>query len=260
MPTAQAVIDTILAGIGVPTLRETVDVVVAGDSSREVTGIVTTFLASHDVLRQAAAAGANLIISHEPVFYNHYNRMDWLADDAVYHAKRQFADDHGLVVWRLHDYWHRRQPDGVLIGMLKALAWLDYSDPAEPARLALPPTPLGELVAHIEAKLGAKRALVIGAPNELCSKAALLVGAQGAERHIMALRGDIDLLIAGEVNEWETPEYVRDARAQGFAKALIVTGHFASEDAGMAYLAAWLRPLLPGVPVTHIASGDPFAR
>ncbi len=84
------------------------------------------------------------------------------------------------------------------------------------------------------------------------------MGAPGGEWQIKALSGEIDVLIAGEINEWETPEYVRDARAQGLAKALIVTGHEVSEEAGMAYLAEWLRDRIPDVPITHIPSGDPF--
>jgi len=258
MPTVQAIIDTIVTTVPGAPFAETVDVVVTGDSAREVTGIVTTFLASWQVLQQAAALGANFIISHETAFYNHQNRTDWLADNAVYLAKKQLCDEFGLVIWRLHDYWHRRQPDGILIGVLQALEWTEYGDPAAPTSIHLPPTRLADLAAHIEQRLGCRRLLVLGDSDQVCSKAALLVGAQGAERHIRALSGDIDVLIVGEVNEWETPEYVRDARAQGIAKALIVTGHHASEEAGMAYLADWLRPRFPDLPITHIPSGDPF--
>ena len=62
----------------------------------------------------------------------------------------------------------------------------------------------------------------------------------------------------GEVREWETSEYARDAIAQGRAKALIVTGHASSEEPGMEYLVEWLQPLVPGVPITHVPVGDAF--
>jgi putative NIF3 family GTP cyclohydrolase 1 type 2 len=258
MPTIQAVIDHILSEVPGAPFAETVDVVVAGDPTREVTGVVTTFLASWDVLQQAIALEANFIISHETSFYNHQNRTDWLADNAVYLAKKRLIDEAGLVIWRLHDTWHRRQPDGILIGMLHALEWTAYSDPAAPTLIHLPPTRLADLAAYIERRLGCRRLLVLGDADQVCSRAALLVGAQGAERHIKALSGDVDVLIVGEVNEWETPEYVRDARGQGEAKALIVTGHQPSEEAGMAYLVEWLQPRFPEIKMTHIPSGDPF--
>ncbi len=155
MPTIQAVIDTILRDMDVATLPQTVDVVVAGDPAQEVTGIATTFVASQAVLQRAVDAGANLVISHETPFYNHQNQVDWLAQDPVYAAKKQFADENGLVIWRSHDYWHRRQPDGIVIGMLQALDWTEYSDPATPTLIHLPPTRLGDLVAQVKTKLGA---------------------------------------------------------------------------------------------------------
>ena len=258
MPTIQAVIDLILAEMHVPTLPQTVDVVVAGNPAQTVTGVATTFVASQEVLQRAVDAGANLVISHETLFYNHQNHVDWLEGDPVYTAKKQFVDQHRLVVWRLHDYWHRRQPDGILTGMLRALDWTAASDSATPMLIHLPPTRLGDLVAYVQAKLGSQRMLVIGDADQVCSKVMLLPGFAGAEWQIKVLGGDVDVVITGEVHEWETSEYVRDARYQGLNKALIVMGHEVSEEAGMAYLADWLRERLADVPITHIPSGDPF--
>ena len=64
--------------------------------------------------------------------------------------------------------------------------------------------------------------------------------------------------LPGEVREWETSEYARDAVAQGRDKALIVLGHAKSEEPGMAYLVEWLQPLVPGVTITHVPVGDAF--
>ena len=68
----------------------------------------------------------------------------------------------------------------------------------------------------------------------------------------------LDLLICGEVNEWELVGYVRDAQAYGHTLGLIVIGHQPTEEAGMAYLAQWLRPKLQDIPVTHVSSGFPL--
>jgi hypothetical protein len=48
------------------------------------------------------------------------------------------------------------------------------------------------------------------------------------------------------------------ARCTGAGTALIVLGHAISEEAGMAYLAEWLRARVPDVPITHVPAGDPF--
>src|SRR5271163_1344511 len=66
--TAQEIVDRIRKNIGVDWKPETVDTFKAGNPSTAVTGIVTTALASLDVLGRAVKAGANLIISCEPTF------------------------------------------------------------------------------------------------------------------------------------------------------------------------------------------------
>jgi Tfp pilus assembly ATPase PilU len=68
-----------------------------------------------------------------------------------------------------------------------------------------------------------------------------------------------DVLIVGEVHEWETAEYIRDARLMGGKTSLIVLGHSVSEEPGMEWLVQWLQPKVPGMPIRHIASGEPFS-
>src|ERR1700722_8534439 len=68
--TAQDIVDRIQKNIGVEWKPETVDTFKAGDPSTVVTGIVTTALASLDVLGRAVKAGANLIVTCEPTFYS----------------------------------------------------------------------------------------------------------------------------------------------------------------------------------------------
>lgn len=98
---------------------------------------------------------------------------------------------------------------------------------------------------------------VVGRPGMVCRHAALLVGAIGGRVHISVLaRDDVDVAICGEINEWDTSEYLRGAIRLGQNKALIVVGHQPSEEAGMAYLAEWLRQRVDGVPITHIPSGN----
>src|SRR5262245_26451220 len=69
--TAQQVIDRIKKNVGVPWRDQTVDTFKAGDPNARVTGVATTMMATFDVLKRAAAAGRNLIITHEPTFYDH---------------------------------------------------------------------------------------------------------------------------------------------------------------------------------------------
>jgi hypothetical protein len=65
-------------------------------------------------------------------------------------------------------------------------------------------------------------------------------------------------VICGEINEWETSEYIRDAFYQGRKVALVVLGHSVSEEPGMQWLVPVLQQKVPGVPITHLVSGDAF--
>ena len=55
---------------------DTVDTIKAGDPNREVKRIATCLTATPDVLRAAREWGADLLITHEPTFYDHFDRHD----------------------------------------------------------------------------------------------------------------------------------------------------------------------------------------
>ncbi len=117
---------------------------------------------------------------------------------------------------------------------------------------------MATLVQHLKTRLGADTVAVMGAPDMACQRVALMVGFPGAQRQIEALRQGIDVLVTGELHEWETAEYVRDALYEGQPQALIVLGHAVSEEAGMAYLVEWLQARLPDIPIQHVPTGSPF--
>lgn len=253
------VIETILKEIPGAPLQETVDTLKSGDGGTEVTGIVTTFIATAGVLRRAVDLGVNFIITHEPTFFNHWDKVDWLADDPVYLAKRALIEENGLVIWRFHDHWHMYEPDGILTGMIKMLGWEKYQDTKHAELFHIQPAPLSELAVFFKEKLGIPRIRMVGSVEMACQKVAMSVGSYPGEGQIAALRDlGADVLVCGEASEWQVYEYVRDANGLGLHKGLIVLGHERSEEPGMAYLAGWLKERLPGLPIQHVPAGDPL--
>ena len=69
--------------------RRTCDIVQYGDPDQVCTGIVLSCCPTAEVIRKAAELGCNLIIGHEPLFYDGWNETDWLQDNCVYQAKKQ---------------------------------------------------------------------------------------------------------------------------------------------------------------------------
>lgn len=258
--TVQEVIDLIIKDIPGSPFKETVDTIKSGDASQVVTGIVTTMFATIEVINKAIAAGANFIIAHEPVFYNHFDNTDWLENDPVYQYKTALLKKHKIAVWRCHDYIHSHKPDGVMTGVLTALGWEKYRKAEKPFVIDIPATSLQSIIGLSKQKLGIGHVRYIGNLSAMCSRIALLPGAASGKTQINLIKNEKpDLLIVGEVEEWETSEYIRDLQSSGLHTSLLVLGHIVSEEAGLEWLMKWLQERLPEVRTMHIASGDAFS-
>jgi putative NIF3 family GTP cyclohydrolase 1 type 2 len=259
--TAAAIIERIKAQVGVPWRAETVDAIVFGSPEVAVRGIATTMMATLDVVERAAAAGKNMVITHEPTFYSHQDTTAALAQDATYKHKAEVLRRHDVIVFRFHDHWHARRPDGIAVGMARELGWQGMAEPDNPRRFTLPGVPLARLVEEMEARLGARTIRVLGDPALVVKRVAASWGYTSPDPGMATFaRPDLDLLVIGESREWELVEYAQDCIRSGQKKALVVLGHVASEQAGMKYCAEWLRGFIPEAPVEFVAAGEPFWR
>lgn len=133
------VVERIIAACNIEPLEKTCDQLIVGDWECEVTGIVTTFMATVDVVRDAIAKGANLIITHEPTYFTGWDQIDWLQADPVYVQKQRLIEENEINIWRFHDHMHRMQPDLIYFGLNKELGWESYQL-SEKHSYALPPT------------------------------------------------------------------------------------------------------------------------
>jgi putative NIF3 family GTP cyclohydrolase 1 type 2 len=259
-PTAAEVVAAIQEHVGIPWQKETVDTFKAGNPDTPVTGIAVTMMATMDVLERAAANGQNLVITHEPTFYNHLDQPDGMDEsDAVWKEKRAFLEKHGMVVWRFHDHWHRRKPDGILAGMVRAMGWENYQQKENPYLFIMPERTLAALAAEVAKKLGSPVVRVVGEHGMKVTRIAFSPGSAGFVRETHALEMDnVEVLLVGETREWETVEYAADAVSEGKRKALVVIGHVPSEQAGMEECARWLKMFVKDVPIAFVPTKQPF--
>ena len=257
-PTIQEIVDLIISAVPGGIKNDTVDTFKSGDPSQPCTGIVTTFMATAEVIKKAADLGANFIITHEPTYYNHLDEVDWLKDDPVYNFKKTLIEKNGITIWRFHDYWHTVQPDGILHGLIESLGWEQYEIKNQKV-ITIPQTTVRELAVFFKEKMGLIRPFIVGDPNMICGSVALLPGAWGGKNQINFLSSEqFDVMVVGEVAEWETSEYIRDATFGGIKRSLIILGHAVSEEPGMEYLVEWLKLKVSEIPIHHVAAQEAF--
>jgi putative NIF3 family GTP cyclohydrolase 1 type 2 len=261
--TAQDVIDRIKQRVGVEWKTETVDTFKAGDPATVVTGVVTTSMATLPVLRRAAAAGANLIITSGPTFYGRADTPNPSAansNDRIFAAKNELIATKKLVIWRFSDHWRARTPDPLVQGLSDALGWSRFAAADDPARVSIPATTLGAMATGIKKKLNARGGIrVVGDPQTAIRKVALLPATTAIDAALKALPA-VDAIVAGEVREWESVEYARDTVTAGGKKGLILIGRALSEDPAMNACARWLKVIVPEVTTTWMPVGDPYWR
>jgi putative NIF3 family GTP cyclohydrolase 1 type 2 len=223
---------------------------------------VTAFSASQNVIEQADSLDANLIITHEGVFFSHQDNREGLENDPVYQQKSARIASSGVGIYRFHDDVHRYTPDGIMEGLLRELDWKPYVEHHLPhvSILSVPAMTVSEIAGHLKQRLHISYVRAAGNLSASCSRVGVLVGYRGSGPAAIPLyeQESLDLIIAGEGPEWETPEYIRDAVRQGRNQALIMLGHAESEAPGMKLLAERLKLQFPGMPVRFVQDQPVF--
>jgi putative NIF3 family GTP cyclohydrolase 1 type 2 len=257
--TAGRVIELIRENSNVDWTGNTVDQIKTGDPGTRVTGIATCFTVTMAVLREAAAMGCNMIITHEPTWYNHLDETGAFEGKPVFEEKKKFILEHHMVIFRFHDHIHRMNPDGIEAGMAEKLGLPEQEEGYSSPVFRIKETTLADYAAFLAKRLNSGSVRYIGDPAMTFSTVSLVVGAPSSLSQIRMLEDPgVEVVMTGEAREWETVEYARDAVQQGRHKALILLGHAASEEAGMVWCARWLKEFISGVPVVFIPAGDPF--
>ena len=252
--------------------ENTVDVVKCGNAEAECTGIVVTCFASIGVIKKAIELGANFIIVHEPLFWNHEDKTEHLEDSDVFRVKKQLLDEHGIVVWRDHDRMHgegwgidRKYVDGMFDGIMRELGWEQALVESElkPLIFNIPETDATGLGKQLQENIGLKGIRIIGDRHAKVSKVFICehIGGndkQANEKMLRAEKEGFDALIPLEIVDWNLCAYIRDCCMAGKPKIVYNIGHFNFEELGMRYMAKHLPSLVDGVTVHYIQSGDAF--
>ncbi|MDY5727913.1 MAG: Nif3-like dinuclear metal center hexameric protein [Erysipelotrichaceae bacterium] len=258
-------------GYGTIDETKTRDKVLYGDVDKQCTGIVTTIYASYDVIKKASELGANFIIAHEALFWNHGDHTDWLKDNETFKLKKQLLDETGITVWRDHDYIHSgimhqgRYVDGIFYGLAYELDWLDYisnDDANRPQQFTIPKTPTREVAQYLMEKMNLKGMKTMGNIDGYTEKIYLpfhIIGEADNRMLSYIEENHVDTILAMEITDFTVAIYMRDGAQAGLAKSVLAAGHFNVEEPGMKWFAEKHLPtLIKDIPVNFIQAGDSY--
>lgn len=235
----------------------TCDTCKAGSPDAEVTKIAVSMFATPEVVKDASAWGAQLLIVHEPTYYNH---MDEHSDEKLETEKRRLIEASGLTIWRFHDHPHRAHPDTICEGEMKFLApdgdITYHGFDLVRVHMHAPITPR-ELARLMEQRLGIAHIRICGAADAPCTEVSGMFGTPGGVFEELKREGS-EIVMTGEACEWALGEYARDAAQLGYRKALLILGHIGSERDGMRLTAQKLSELYPGIETRYFECGEVY--
>lgn len=263
---------------------KTCDILVAGDPDMEVRKIGSTFMATVDVIREAAAQGVNFIITHEPTWFSGSDMTQWVQDDPVYLEKKKLIEKYHMAIWRYHDHMHMGLEDQIYTGFEEEFGWKQYrvmvtdterygETEADAEQFwtqyggiyQLPKTTLRELADFFKESAHMDVVQIVGNPDMPVERVSVLVGggSLGLGREeapmIQMFKENIDVAVCGDITEWTLSAYVRDAAMMGMNKGMLVLGHERSEEWGMKYLTGWVQSITGGIPTVFLSAGEPFS-
>ncbi len=252
--------------------KTTRDKILFGNPDQECTGIVICIWPSVNVIKRALATSANLIVSHEALFWNHGDHTDWLEEqkNKTYLEKKALLEQGNICVWRDHDYIHSGIPnpqgegyvDGIFYGLAKELGWTDYIQNGESCtEFVLPQTTVQEVANRFMTKLGAAGMKLVGEKSQPVTTAEILFHVLGDAKDMIhkADKKDTSLLIAMELIDFTLTEYVKDSSQLQKNRSILCMGHFNTEEPGMKYCLEYFpKAIGEDIPTEFVKAGDMY--
>ncbi|MCR5581697.1 MAG: Nif3-like dinuclear metal center hexameric protein [Pseudobutyrivibrio sp.] len=228
-----------------------------GDPEAECTGVAVALVPTAEVIKKAAEANCNLLIVHEPIFYQTPDFDCWKGSfsNRIYEEKKELIEETHMTVWRDHDHMHANIPDSIFSGVIKYLGWEEYYEKQNKTTSCfifnMPETRVGDIAEHLKKTLNLNGIKYMGNLDNTVHKVAL-VGhlfpnsfmedgiKEDGFYHDYAMdimqtmeEQGVQLIIPGEIIEWTVLSYIRDAVAMGKNMGCLSIGHFNLEELGM---------------------------
>lgn len=230
--------------------ENTEDEFLFGDPEVEVQGIAIAWIATNKLLQEAADAGHNLFIAHEPAYYPGYESSQ--STQELIAKKEALLTKLGITLYRCHDTWDRMPEHGIVDSWASFLGFETLPRPTESFyRICLTDDltvkEIAQKVAEKIGLLGQKSVLIFGDPDRKIQRMALGTGAITRLPNMHELGAELLLVSDDGMNYWTGGHWSVDQEIP-----LLVVNHAISELPGMQALASYLQKKFPATPVKYL--------
>ncbi|HIJ74231.1 MAG TPA: hypothetical protein HPP83_09040 [Candidatus Hydrogenedentes bacterium] len=235
--------------------ERTVDTVKTGDPKRPVKKAGVCWYASIETIRAAHAAGCDLLICHEPTFWQHETPEGRWRDREPGLTKKKFLEETGMVVLRAHDTWDQWPKIGIRDSWA---AWLGLDKRVYESKghrlhaiYEIPEQTLRQFAQYVARKigpLGEDSVQVMGDPERKVSRPAVGVGCAGPDESVVDAGADVLIVCFDGAPYWAVRE-----RLHEYGAAIITLEHGTTEMPGMENMCKHFAEKFPEIEFVYLA-------
>ncbi len=235
--------------------ERTVDTVKCGDPTRPVKKVGVSWFSSIDDIRAAIHAGCDLLIVHEPTFWEHAAPEQSWRNRGPGIAKSKALAESGLVILRAHDCWDNWPEIGIRDAWAKYLGLTRRLREGSLLRWTavyeIPETTLRGFAQHVADRvrpLGEDSVQVIGDPTRKVRHPAIGVGCAVPDEEMVDFGADVLVMCYDGASYWQRRE-----RLAEMGVGIVTVEHGSSEMPGLMSLRDHLAQKYPAVQFVWIA-------
>jgi len=231
----------------------TVDQILAGDGAKQIRTVGVAWMATIEDLRAAHVLGCDLLVSHEPLFWDHWGTNDRFKGVEPGLTKQRFLQETGMAVLRAHDSWDSWPEIGIRDSWARGLGLTHFVAQDETrwhAVYAIEETSLKDFARYVASRisvLGEDSVRVYGDPERVVSRPSLGVGCGGPDKDMVDRGSDVLIVCDDGAWYWSTRE-----RLVELGVGVIVVEHGTSEMWGIENLARHLAGTFPELQVHYL--------
>ena len=247
---------------------KTVDRIIIGDPETKVKKIGTCWMPYWETCKKAVEAGVNVLVTHEPTFYTHWDLDEKEADyyNAPEFTKQQYVEqvekkkkwinDHGLVIIRNHDTIDALKDLGIPFAFGKFLGFANDEIIASRTYYNVyriknqSAATLAKNIAKKLTEIGQPGVAFYGDPNYPVSSVGVGTGCICDPMEFADLKPDIFIAIDDVLRTWTQTTFAADT-----GQPLIVINHGTTEEMGIRMLNQLIKQKFPAVETVHFNQG-----